>query len=223
MGFKIVHFIIDLLVRLTSRVTVEGLEKVPFDKSIVLAGNHIGRLDAILIYHFTGRKDVIMLVAEKYQEIPMAHWFVKQLDAIWVNRFGADFSALREALNRLKKGGVLVLAPEGTRSPDGKLQQGRPGVSYMAAKAGVPIYPVALIGSEDFKVYPQLKRLKRARVLARVGDPFTLPPLPTKDRDAFLEQYTDEIMCRIAALLPPEMRGVYADHPRLKELLENQP
>jgi 1-acyl-sn-glycerol-3-phosphate acyltransferase len=219
MSYSFARSIVDLIVRSTSHLTVEGYEKVPLDQSFVIASNHVGRLDAVLIYHFTNRRDIIMLVAEKYRRIPMARWFVKQLNAIWVDRFNADFSALREALNRLKKGGVLVLAPEGTRSPDGTLLQARPGVSYLAAKAGVPIFPVALIGSEDRLVYAQLKRFKRAHVTIRVGDPFDLPPVPSKDRDAVLELYTDEIMCRIAALLPAEQRGAYAEHPRLKELL----
>jgi 1-acyl-sn-glycerol-3-phosphate acyltransferase len=142
------------------------------------------------------------------------------LNVIWVDRFNADFSAIREALSRLKKGGALVLAPEGTRSKTGALIEGRPGISYLAAKAGVPIVPVAIVGSEDKVVVSYLKRLRRAPITIRIGEPFTLPPVPVKDREAALQQYTDEIMCRIAALLPVEYRGVYTDHPRLKELLE---
>ncbi len=64
-----------------------------------------------------------------------------------------------------------------------------------------------------------LCRFRRSPVLARTGEPFTLPALPVTERDAALEAYTDEIMCRIAALLPPAYRGVYSDHPRLQELL----
>jgi 1-acyl-sn-glycerol-3-phosphate acyltransferase len=161
-----------------------------------------------------------MIVAEKYRKIPMIPWFVKQLDGIWVDRYNADFGAVRETLNRLKKGGVLVLAPEGTRSPTGSLQKAREGASYLAAKAEVPILPVALVGSEDANVMAHLRRFKRAEITIRVGKAFRLPPVPKKDRDAALEAYTDEIMCQIAALLPPEKHGDYAHHPRLKELLE---
>jgi 1-acyl-sn-glycerol-3-phosphate acyltransferase len=162
-----------------------------------------------------------MLVAEKYREIPLAVWFVKQLDAIWIERFNADFSPLRQALSRLKKGGVLVLAPEGTRSPNATLQKAWPGTSYLAAKTGAPIIPVALVGCEDSKFFPNLKRLRRTQVTVYVGEPFKLPPVPVQNREAVLEQFTDEIMCRIAALLPPAYRGYYADYPRLKELLSD--
>jgi 1-acyl-sn-glycerol-3-phosphate acyltransferase len=177
-------------------------------------------LDAALVFHFSQRRDIIMIIAEKYRKIPLIPWFAKQLDGIWVDRFNADFGAVRETLNRLKKGGVLVLAPEGTRSPTGSLQKAWEGASYLAAKAEVPILPVALMGSEDANVLMHLRRLKRTKITIRVGKVFRLPPLPKKDRDAALEAYTDEIMCHIAVLLPPEKRGEYANHPRLKELLE---
>jgi 1-acyl-sn-glycerol-3-phosphate acyltransferase len=222
MGYKIARFITNLIVLLGCRLHIVGLERVPQQGGIVIAANHVGRLDALFIYHVTKRDDIILLVAEKYRKIPLAHWFVRQLDAIWVDRFNADFSALREALNRLKKGGVMVLAPEGTRSRTGVLQKARPGVSYLAAKSGAPIVPVALVGSEDYNVLAHLRRLKRPLVSAYVGQPFTLPAVKGRDRDAALEEYTDEIMCQIAALLPPEKRGVYADHPRLKEILDEQ-
>ena len=219
MGYKITRWITNLIIRLTTRLEIYDLERIPLSGSFVIASNHLGRLDPALVYHFLDREDIIMLVAEKYQKNPLLRWFARQLDAIFVNRFEADFNAVRQALKRLRKGGVLVLAPEGTRSPTAALIEGRHGVSFLAAKAGVPIYPVALAGSEDRKVYPQLKRLRRAHVVIRVGEPFTLPPLAGKDREVALQEYTDEIMCRIAALLPPGYRGVYADHPRLQELL----
>ncbi len=115
-----------------------------------------------------------------------------------------------------------MLAPEGTRSPNATLQKAWPGASYLAAKAGAPIIPVALVGCEDAKFFPNLKRLRRTQVTVYAGEPFTLPPVPVQNREAVLEQYTDEIMCRIAALLPPAYRGYYADHPRLKELLSSR-
>ncbi|MBT7074202.1 MAG: hypothetical protein HN922_04765, partial [Anaerolineae bacterium] len=64
-----------------------------------------------------------------------------------------------------------------------------------------------------------LKRFKRTKVTVTVGKAFTLPPLPRKNKDEALKEYTDEIMCRIGAMLPEKNRGVYAKHPRLKELL----
>lgn len=220
MGYRLIRIFVSLIVRLMARLTVIGLENAPLDANIVIASNHIGRLDAFLIYTFTKRQDVIMMVAEKYRENRVLSWLADRMNVVWVDRFNADFGAVRTTLNRLKNGGILVLAPEGTRSPNGVLQEGRPGAGYLASRAGVPIVPIALIGSDDAIVRRNLRRLKRTPITARVGKSFTLPPIPTKDRELALRSYTDEMMCRIAALLPPERRGFYADHSRLKELLD---
>jgi 1-acyl-sn-glycerol-3-phosphate acyltransferase len=220
LGYRLARQIINLFIRLTTRIEVHGLEYLPETGGYVIASNHLGRLDAILTYYFVDRDYIIMLAAEKYKEIAVARWFAKQLNAIWVDRFNADLTATRLALKRLKAGGVLVLAPEGTRSQSEALSKAWPGASYLAAKADALIVPVALMGTEDSKVFPSWKRLRRAIVLVRAGKPFHLPPLPNQGREQALQNYTDEIMCHIAAQLEPQYRGIYADHPRLKQILE---
>jgi 1-acyl-sn-glycerol-3-phosphate acyltransferase len=122
----------------------------------------------------------------------------------------------------MEAGNILVIAPEGTRSRVGSMIEGRPGVSYLASKLNRPIVPVGLAGTEDRIIFGNLKRLKRSHIVVRAGPAFTLPELPRKERDATLKRFTDEIMCRIAALIPEKNRGVYAEHPRLKELLVQQ-
>lgn len=112
-----------------------------------------------------------------------------------------------------------MIAPEGTRSPTGALIEGRPGGSYLAVKAGVPVVAVAVTGTEDHKVVGELKRLRKISITIRIGTPFKLPPVNPRQREAELQQRTEEIMCQIAALLPARYRGVYSDHSRLLELL----
>jgi len=99
------------------------------------------------------------------------------------------------------------------------MAEGKPGVAYLALKAGLPIVPVGLVGTEDRVVVEHLKRFKKSEIKIVVGEPFSLPPIQRKNREESLKQQTDEIMCRIGALLPEKYRGVYAEHPRLKELL----
>lgn len=210
----LVRFAIDLI----ARVEILGAEHVPQDGRFVIATNHLGRLDvALLFYAMEG--DFILPVAEKYQH----HWLFgpvgNAMGAIWLDRFNADVRSVREILARMKAGGILVIAPEGTRSKSETMAEGKPGVAYLAMKAGVPILPIALAGTEDRLVIERLKRLQKSHIKVVVGPPFLLPPVKGRDREAALKGYTDEIMCRIAALLPPKYRGVYADHPRLKELL----
>jgi 1-acyl-sn-glycerol-3-phosphate acyltransferase len=158
-------------------------------------------------------------VAEKYKEHTWSRVLAQAVDGIFVDRYNADLNAMREVLRRIKKGGVLVIAPESTRSPTCSLIQGWDGASYIAAKSGLPILPVGVTGTGDKEVADRLKHFRRLDVVAHVGPTFTLPPLDHKNRDVQLPGYTEEIMCRIAAELPEANRGVYTDCPRLKELL----
>ncbi|HLC05271.1 MAG TPA: lysophospholipid acyltransferase family protein [Anaerolineales bacterium] len=219
MKFKITTALIRALFRLIAHVEVEGMQNVPRSGGLVAVTNHIGRLDPGLPYVLIDRDDIIMLVAEKYRKTMVFRWLTWAIDGIWVDRFNADFNAVRTSLRRLKRGGMMIVAPEGTRSPSGALIRARSGAGYLAMKSGAPILPAAIIGTEDSVVKASLRSLRRVHIRVRFGEVFQLPPLADLDRDRALEAYDDEIMCRIAALLPPERRGVYADHPRLKEIL----
>jgi 1-acyl-sn-glycerol-3-phosphate acyltransferase len=217
---KLVRFIVSSLLRIVARIELLGMDKMPKEGGIVIAANHIGRLDVAMVYHVLDRDDIIIMVAEKYEKYAFTRWLTRLVNGIFVDRYNADFGAVRKTLRRLQQGGVLAVTPEGTRSRSGNLLPGKPGGIYMAIKAGVPILPVAVTGTEDYEVKARWKRLKRLDIKVVVGTPFTLPPLKGRDRDTLLQEYTDEIMCQIAALLPDERRGVYAGHPRLKDLLE---
>jgi 1-acyl-sn-glycerol-3-phosphate acyltransferase len=220
--YRAICFLIDVFLPLVSRIEVHNLDRLPRSGGYIAASNHLGRLDVPLVYYFLDRDDVILIVAEKYQKYAIYRWLARQLNAIFIDRSNADVSTLREILKRLKQGGVLAVAPEGTRSKTHALIEGRPGVSYMAVKADLPIIPVGATGTEDAVVKARWLHLKRPHVIVRVGEPFRLPPLDKRDREAALKKNTDEIMCRIAALLPESYRGVYADHPRLRELLQER-
>jgi 1-acyl-sn-glycerol-3-phosphate acyltransferase len=220
MSYALVMFFLRVILRIISRVTVYGLENLPSnDTSFVGVANHIGRLDAAFVYYMLNRKDIILLVAEKYKEHTWSRILAESVNGIFVDRYNADLNAMREVLRRIKKGGVVVMAPESTRSPTSSLIQGWDGASYIAAKSGLPILPVGVTGSGDKEVIDRLKHFRRLNVVAHVGPTFTLPMLDNKNRAEQLASYTEEIMCRIAAELPEANRGVYADHVRLKELL----
>jgi len=211
---RIIRFIINLI----ARVEIQGDENIPAEGGYVIATNHLGRLDvALLFYALEG--DFILIIAEKYEH----HWLFgpigNAMNGIWLDRFNADVGAIRQVLTRMKAGGILVIAPEGTRSKSESMAEGKPGVAYLALKAGLPIVPVGLVGTEDRVVVEHLKRFKKSEIKIVVGEPFSLPPIQRKNREESLKQQTDEIMCRIGALLPEKYRGVYAEHPRLKELL----
>jgi len=216
---KFLSLLIRIIVSIIARVEVIGAETLP-PGGFIIASNHLGRVDSALIFYIFDRRDLILPIAEKYQHHPFFGPLGEALGGIWLDRFNPDIHAVRQMMNRLKKGGVLFIAPEGTRSKTEALQRGKPGVSFLANKAGVPIVPAALIGTEDRVIVDNLKHFRRSHIIVRAGKPFELALTPGKERSQVLQDETDEIMCRIGALLPEKYRGVYADHPRLKELLK---
>ncbi|CUS03924.2 1-acyl-sn-glycerol-3-phosphate acyltransferase [Candidatus Promineifilum breve] len=218
---RLIRAIARVVLGIIARIEIIG--SLDFQNSgFIIAGNHVGRLEAFLVMLLANRDDIILILAEKYKQYAFWRYVARKVDAIWINRFEADFAALRVVLKRLEQGEVMAVAPEGTRSPTEALLPGRPGAVYLAAKSGLPLIPIGVTGTEDRVVKYRLKRLQRLDITARIGQPFHLPPMPRAGRDEWLQAQTDELMCRIAALLPPSHRGVYADHPRLIELLREQ-
>lgn len=213
------RWLLRFIINLIARVEVTGYENLPTEGNFVIATNHLGIIDAPMAYYALNRWDLFIPVAEKWDEIPIFRLLGKYFNFIFIDRFNPDIKAMRKIIKLMDEGNNLVIAPEGTRSRVGSMIEGRPGVSYLATRLGQPIVPVALAGTEDKILFANLKRLHRTHITVTAGKPFTLPPLPKENRDEALKQYTDEIMCQIAALLPEKNWGVYKAHPRLQELL----
>lgn len=223
MARKILVKLIQLILPLFTSVEYVGFDKLKFEGTMLFTANHLGRLDAILIMgrkEFGAYPNLVIPVAEKYEEAFFWGWWSKKLDFIFMDRFNPDIRALREVLRRLSKDGIMVIAPEGTRSPTESLIEGKQGAAYLAAKSGATVYPVSLTGSEDRVAAERLKKIKKIHIVATLGEPYKIPSLPKQGKEEFLEIWTDEIMCQIAALLPLKYRGVYANHPRTIELLQ---
>lgn len=216
---NILRALIRLLFNLIAHVEVSGYEYLPTEGNFVIATNHLGIVDAPLAFYALDRWDLFVLIAEKWEKNAFFKWLGRYFNFIYIDRYNPDIKALRKVMKLMNEGNNLVIAPEGTRSRVGALIEGKPGVSYLATRLGQPIVPVAISGTEDKVIFGNLKRLRRSQIVLKAGPAFTLPPLPRQNRDAALKQYTDEIMCRIAALLPEKYWGVYKDHPRLKEIL----
>ena len=218
----IIRGLIRLIFNLIARVDVRGYENLPKNSSFVIATNHLGFVDVPIAFYAIDRWDMFVVIGEKWRDVGLFRWVGKYFNFIFIDRFNPDIKALRTIISLMEKNNILVIAPEGTRSRTGALIEAKPGVSYLAAKLKRPIVPVAITGTEDKTILGNLKKLRRSHITLTAGIPFTLPPLPKENRDEVLKSYTDEIMCHIAALLPETYRGVYADHPGLKELLQNR-
>ena len=209
-----------LLVNAIARVDANGYENLPKEGSFVIATNHLGILDAPIAFYALDYWDMFVLIGEKWEKVVLFRWLGKYFNFIFIDRHNPDIKTLRKVISLMEKDNILVIAPEGTRSRTGSLIEAKPGVSYLASKLNRPIVPVAITGTEDKALFGNLKKLRRAHFTLTAGPAFTLPPLPRENRDEVMKQYTDEIMCHIASLLPESYRGFYAEHPRLKELLQ---
>lgn len=221
MKYKTLRSIVRFIMNIIADVEIHGTEKLP-QGNVIIAANHLGRLDTATLLYILDREDLIMPVAEKYKNHPLYGAIGRAANAIWLNRFEADYSALREILARMEKGGMLVIAPEGTRSKTEALQEAKLGIAFLASKSGYPVLPVAVTGTEDRSIVENLKHFRRSKIVVRAGDAFKIEIPKGKGREQAMREATDEIMCQIGALLPEKYRGVYAEHPRLKELLNKQ-
>lgn len=173
----------------------------------ILVTNHLSIFDLPVVF-VTCPHRVHAFAAEKHRSNPIYAPLLSAVGAIWVQRGEVDRHALREALHLLEEGGVLGVAPEGTRSRESStLLEGKAGPAYLATRADVPLVPVGLAGTEQVRV--NLPRLQRTEVRMAIGEPFRLPQAG-RVRTPKLREYTDLIMHRIAELLPPDYRGVYA-------------
>jgi 1-acyl-sn-glycerol-3-phosphate acyltransferase len=201
-------------------VEVRGHENLPAGGCLICP-NHVSLFDAPLVYCLLSGRPVTAFAADTYRARPFFRLFVQQVDTIWVHRGAIGPSTIKYALQALRAGRTLGLAPEGTRSLTGALQIGKPGAAALAVASGVPIVPVGLTNTE--RLAAAVRNLSwlgnnRLRITVTFGKPFSLPPPERGERAEKLDEYTTEIMCRIAALLPPRYHGVYADHPRLRAL-----
>jgi 1-acyl-sn-glycerol-3-phosphate acyltransferase len=195
------------------RWKAEGVEQLPPREAggVLIAMNHVHYMDIPVIGAMLPFSYRLSWVAKsELLANPLLGWWFRQMQVIPIRRGKRDLNALEESARALRAGAVLLIFPEGTRGKTGVLREGRGGAVRLAMQAGVPIVPVAIMGTEH-----GLKgTLTRKPVLLRMGKPYTVGPTPDgKIPPELMEQLTNEMMFRIAELLPPERRGAYAQLP----------
>jgi 1-acyl-sn-glycerol-3-phosphate acyltransferase len=191
------------------RIDDDQLEQVPAQGPLIIVINHINLLEIPVLFTRLQPRPLTGFVAAYRWKNPLLRWLLNLCGAIPVRRGEADLDAMRRAIAALKAGDILVMAPEGTRSEDGRLQQGHPGVVLLALRSGVPLLPVAFHGSENFS--DNLRHLRRTDFHFVVGRPFRLRSSEVRINRKIRREMTDEVMRQLAMLLPPPYRGVYKD------------
>ncbi len=213
--YRAVNFTFKRIVRACCRVDDSQWDKIPEKGPYIMAVNHINFMEIPVMYtHLVPRPMTGFVKAESFDRTAYG-WLFKMWNGIPVQRGEADMSAMRAGIEVLRVGKILVIAPEGTRTGDGRLIEGHPGIVIVALKARVPILPVVYYGHEE--LWHNVKRLRRTDFHVRVGRPFYLDPGGARVTKAVRRQMADEIMYQLARLLPEKNRGHYADMSKATE------
>ena len=185
------------------------LEGVPEKGPLIFCSNHVNFMEVPTVYTRLQPRDVHgMVLADRWKN-PFLRWVLDSTGSIPVQRGLPNLDAIHKAIDLLRTGAVVGIMPEGTRSGDGVLQQAYPGIVLVALRSGAPMIPIGFHGLEVYK--HNLSSLKRTDFHFVVGKPFFLNSRGEALSAPVRQQMTSEIMYRLAAILPPPYRGVYAD------------
>jgi 1-acyl-sn-glycerol-3-phosphate acyltransferase len=183
-------------------MTIDGRERIPKDGAYIVVANHTDWKDPTAL-EFMFRVAIRFMAKIEAFQMFILGGLMRGIGCFPVRRGEGDRRAIVMCLQVLRAGNPLGFFPEGTRSRDRKLHRAHPGVAFLARKSGAPILPVGLTGTADAKPF-------RSKIHVRVGAPFHVRDLGLH-ADASEQEVADAIMRRLAVLLPPEMRGHYAD------------
>lgn len=206
--YRFTAFIINIYIYITCRLHVgKELDKIPMKGPLIVVSNHTGQIEVPMVFALLQPRKITGWAKVETWD----NWFLNWVFNLWgmipIRRGEADTSALRKAEAALANGMIFGIAPEGTRNKTGRLLRAYPGAVLLAVRTGVPILAMAHWGGEVY--LKNLKRLKRTDFHIRVGKPFKLELEGVKMTREVRQQIADEMMLRIAELMPPEYHGEY--------------
>ncbi len=205
---KVLTGVIKALIAMTCKVDDRELYRIPEEGPLIVLFNHINFLEAPLIRTRLIKRDVYALTKQETWENPIFRILANSWGGIPIDRNNPAVSSMRNAELILKDRKVLFVAPEGTRSGDGQLGRGNPGLTSLAIRTKSTVLPLAHYGGEFF--WSNCKRLKRTRITFRIGPLITIDAPHPVTKQVRLD-ITDQLMYELAALLPQQYRGEYAE------------
>jgi 1-acyl-sn-glycerol-3-phosphate acyltransferase len=201
--YEIIRWFAIIVLSAVARIRLRGRYNVPRKGPYIVASNHLSWTDIPLVPMYIPGKVVYMAKEEAFHS--KVGWLVRFLGAFPVKRGEGDRQAIRAAGDQLAKGKVFIIFPEGHRSDTHSMGKAHAGLGMIALRSGVPVVPVAIWGSE------KVLRKFDAPVTISYGKPVVLKPKGAKITREDIQEATEEIMHRIASMMPPEYRGVYGD------------
>jgi 1-acyl-sn-glycerol-3-phosphate acyltransferase len=212
------------LLSLLGRPKVQGLEHVPNSGAVILASNHLAVADSFYLPLVVKRRITFLAKAEYFTGTGLKGWFQRWFytaaGQVPIDRTDADSAraALTTAERIVSQGKLLGMYPEGTRSPDGRLYKGKTGLARLALQTGVPVIPVAMVGT-DVVNPPGSKMWHFGRVEVRFGKPMDFSRFEVLAGNRFIERAViDEVMYELMQLSGQEYVDLYAAD--VKEALE---
>lgn len=201
--------------RLISKVNIIGMENIPRQGGYLIAANHVSLYDPPLVLAFWPTEPEAVGAVDIWQR-PGQSLLVRMYGAIPVHRGEYDRHLMNTARAALLSGKSIMIMPEGTRSHAPGMRRAAPGVAYLIEKTDVPVVPVGVVGTTD-DFFQRAMRGEKPSLYMYIGAPFRLPLVDGKgeDRRRRRQENADLIMAHIAALLPPEYQGVYANTTRI--------
>jgi 1-acyl-sn-glycerol-3-phosphate acyltransferase len=186
------------------RLRVEGREHEPQAGPVLAVCNHASAIDPP-IAGVALRRRAWYMAKDELLRIPVLGPLLRSVGTFPVRRGEADRVSIRTALQVLDRGGVLLMFPEGTRSPDGRLRPAEPGAALLALRTGATVLPMAVIGTH--RAMPKGARFpKRVPVVVRLGPTITVPRHESRLDRALLDEWGQRFMAAVAALLPPDQQ-----------------
>lgn len=210
------YVLLGPLLSLLGRPKVEGLEHVPSSGPAILASNHLAVMDSFFLPLVVRRRITFLAKAEYFTGTGFKGWFQRwfftAVGQVPIDRTDADSAraALTTAQQVLSQGKLLGMYPEGTRSPDGRLYKGKTGLARLALETGVPVIPVAMIGTNVVNP-PGTSMLRFGRVTVRFGKPMDFSRFEGMAGNRFIERaVTDEVIYELMGLSGQEYVDIYA-------------
>jgi 1-acyl-sn-glycerol-3-phosphate acyltransferase len=192
---------------LLCRIDKGNIDDVPAKGPLIVIANHTGQLEVAVFFGQLVPRPITGWAKMEAWDNAFLNWLFTLWGLIPVRRGEGDIAALKKAIKALDDGFIFGIAPEGTRNKTGRLKQAQPGAVMLAVQAGAPILPIAHWGGEDF--LKNLPRFKRTDFHIRVGKQFKLKLDGVKMSREVRKQIVDEMMARLAELMPQEYRGEY--------------
>jgi 1-acyl-sn-glycerol-3-phosphate acyltransferase len=207
MMYNLVYLLVKFGTRILCRIDAPNIETVPQKGPLIVISNHTGQLEVAVFLGQLAPRPLTGWAKMEAWDNAFLNWLFNLWGLIPVRRGEADISALRKAIKALEDEYIFGIAPEGTRNKTGRLKRAQPGAVLLAIRSNTPILPLVHWGGENFLM--NLARLKRTDFHIRVGNPFILDLDGVKLTREIRQQIADEMMFRIAELMPPEYRGEY--------------